>query len=541
MLYDFPGYSTDLIDDFEVESSQLLAQDVFNGLLQHNYFPNHSRDKEELPPIFSSNSFSLEVAKKLSESTPNRPSGYQGYDTVEYKLTRYSGVPRNCSIPHPRAYAILAQCILENWEHLRYVLDNEVSLTHPEFHKDGRIAIMNYEEKMDERRRELIASFGRRFKVKTDISNFYPSIYSHSISWATVGFATSKANKNGSEWFNKLDKAVRNSNRGETNGIAIGPGTSSILSELILARVDSKLGDEFADRISFTRYIDDYTAYCDSHDLAEEFVHKLSEELSKYRLNINVAKTEITSLPEPDDDNWVIELNNNLATIEIGSSHSTAGFLDLAVSLAGNIPDGSVLKYALKCIIKKIERAKGLNQGDIEISDTLMEYTFNLAFHQPALAPLLGRLLHASDCFYVDGWHSRFQKILCEYTRKGNTDGITWMLFYCLTYNVPIKECCAATILESQDCIPILLLYWLSDSDYQSRVLDFVKQLDKTDLYLLDQYWLLLYQLYCEGKIDNPYETDDCFELMKSEGVNFVDFPLGKATWNSVDSESLPF
>ena len=431
------GYSTDPFTDFEVEISHLRAQDILIGVLQHNYFPNHSREKEELPPILSSISFSPGIAKKLSENTPSRPNSYQGYDTVEYKLTRYSGIPRNCSIPHPRAYATLAQCIFDNWEHLRYVLDNEVSLTHPEFHKDGRITIMNYEEKLDERRRKLIASFGRRFKVTTDISNFYPSIYSHSISWATVGFATSKANRNTNAWFNRLDKAVRDSNRGETNGIAIGPGTSSILSELILASVDSNLEEAFNNRMSFTRYIDDYTAYCDSYDLAEEFVNKLSEELSKYRLNVNVAKTKITPLPEPDDDNWVIELNNNLVAVEIGSSYLTAGFLDLAVSLASNTPDGSVLKYALKCIIKKIEGAKALNQYDIEIPDTLVEYSFNLAFHQPALAPLLGRVFKVSNFFYANEWKSYFQKILCEYTRKGNTDGITWIMYYCLSYNIP--------------------------------------------------------------------------------------------------------
>ena len=68
-----------------------------------------------------------------------------------------------------------------------------------------------------------------------------------------------------------------------------------------------------------------------------------------------------------------------------------------------------------------------------------------------------------------------------------------------------------------------------------------MNQLDKTDLYLLDRYWLLLYHLYCGEKIDNPYETDDCFELMKSAGVNFVDLSLSEATWDSLDSESLPF
>ena len=39
---------------------------------------------------------------------------------------------------------------------------------------------------------------------------------------------------------------------------------------------------------------------------------------------------------------------------------------------------------------------------------------------------------------------------------------------------------------------------------------------------MLDNYWLLLYQLYLNGEIDNPYSGDDTFELMKSCGVDFL-------------------
>ena len=59
---------------------------------------------------------------------------------------------------------------------------------------------------------------------------------------------------------------------------------------------------------------------------------------------------------------------------------------------------------------------------------------------------------------------------------------------------------------------------------HQSKVVDFVEQLDKTYLYGLDTYWLLLYQLYLKRKIKNPYKSDDTFKVLRKHKVSFVKF-----------------
>ena len=53
------------------------------------------------------------------------------------------------------------------------------------------------------------------------------------------------------------------------------------------------------------------------------------------------------------------------------------------------------------------------------------------------------------------------------------------------------------------------------------RVEDFAGALDKTDYYLLDQYWLLLYELFVKGRLPNPYANDQTFEIMNNAGVRF--------------------
>jgi len=114
---------------------------VLEGLLQHNYFPDQKEKKEELPPCFLSESFTPQVAQALIAEKPRK----EGYDTVEYNLTRFNGVARILNIPHPHAYAKLACSIAEHWDKFDYIVENPNSLIRPESHSDGRLFIMDYE------------------------------------------------------------------------------------------------------------------------------------------------------------------------------------------------------------------------------------------------------------------------------------------------------------------------------------------------------------------------------------------------------------
>ncbi|WP_348983656.1 RNA-directed DNA polymerase [Idiomarina aminovorans] len=102
-----------------------------------------------------------------------------------------------------------------------------------------------------------------------------------------------------------MDSSVRWCKRNETQGIPIGPGTSSIIVELILSEIDSKLREK---NYLFERYVDDYTCYCESDIEAESFIIDLERYLSEFKLSLNLSKTNIKALPLPNDDEWVLEL-----------------------------------------------------------------------------------------------------------------------------------------------------------------------------------------------------------------------------------------
>jgi hypothetical protein len=71
----------------------------------------------------------------------------------------------------------------------------------------------------------------------------------------------------------------------------------------------------------------------------------------------------------------------------------------------------------------------------------------------------------------------------------------------------------------------LLLLYLSGEAKHQERVLNFAKELDPSDLYELDQYWLLLYQLFFDKVLTSPYTDEDAFEVLLAEGVSFVTLP----------------
>ena len=503
-------------------TSNLTQDFVINALLQQNFLPNHKDESEELPPIISSTSFRGSVAQSLANSNHKRTSSYPGYDTVEYRLTRFNGVSRACSIPHPKPYAQLALCTANNWNNLKYTAENIISKSRPRRHDDGRICSMTYEDTLWKRTHALKASFGMRFVVRADISNFFPSIYSHAIPWALVGIPESKKNKSkGAKWFNKLDKAVRQTKRDETQGVAIGPGTSSILAEAILARIDEKLSKDF----TYYRYIDDYTAYCETHNKGREFISNLAKHLSKYKLVLNVNKTNILPLPQPSTTDWIDDLNNALPEGGDISTNNAINYLDLAVRLARQVPDGSVLKYALKSLRNVIfKEDSGPRSFDDELITTVLHYALNSSFHQPVLVPMLEKFFDAlPSSRYLFQFGDELQQLLREYSSAGYSDAICWILYLSNKYGVEIEECSASRIVAYQDCMPMLFLYLSGIADFQNDVVQFANSLVKNDLYMLDNYWLLLYQLYLDGMIPNPYQDGDpTFDILKNGSVNFV-------------------
>jgi hypothetical protein len=199
---------------------------LYEALTRKNYFPNQKETIGELPPCLDTRQFTPEVCEALAALPDSKIRRKSGYDLVEYKATRYNNVPRVLSLVHPKAYALLAKHIHDNWADIKKIQESEHSQIIPEHRNDGRIMVMNYESPIIQKRRYNQASFSKKFIVKADIANCFNSIYTHAIPWAIVGITEAKQNDSDKLWYNKLDIFQRKAKRGETQGVPIGPATS---------------------------------------------------------------------------------------------------------------------------------------------------------------------------------------------------------------------------------------------------------------------------------------------------------------------------
>lgn len=480
---------------------------LLNALLKENYFPLQKKKKEELPPAFTSSALTKAIARKVRKVTLSKSRKGDGFDGIQYKATRYNNVPRLFTIPHPKPYIDLCFEIYDNWDKIKRICLNTRSLIKPKQHVDGRAIIMDYETSSEERNRYYKSAFGKKFIAHADIANCFPSLYSHAIPWALVGFTYAKNNRNVPRWFNKVDACLRSCSRNETSGVPIGPATSNIAAEIILERIDHCLK-----KFNYIRFIDDYTAYCRTHSEAEDFIRSLSIELMKYKLNLNIKKTEINKLPQAISEEWLGRLREAIPNEKKISSAKVSNLLDTAVRLQKENPEGSILKYAANSIIRKLD-----NTSSIEFA----KYIIKLCYYYPVLIPTLRKPLTRIYKNKSINFKKKLLFLLNESIIYGRSDAICWTLYYLKIFHNSIPNTIANKIIDLGDCMSLALL--TEFPSHEKKAIRFAKKLNKNDPYELDTYWLLLYQLFFKGKIKNPY-TDNTFSVLKKGNISFIVF-----------------
>jgi len=533
----------------DVNLNGLDKETVRKALLQYNYFPRQHDHKEELPPIFHSVGFTPEVAEQLLQNTRQRRLGY---DNLPFRRTRHPNIPRMMSIPHPRAYAELVNVIAENWDKLAAVCQSPNSQLEFGLQEDGRIVVHRYDHTASDGEvedQDPLSDFGKSYRIKTDINNFYHSIYSHSLPWALVGHDEAKRHKGPQHndiWYNQIDKAVMLCQRSETKGMPIGPATSTLLSEVIMNRVDAALRD----RYQFTRYIDDYMVYVDSRDEGDQFLIDLSHELEKYALTLNLKKTFVSQMPVLNREEWITDINlffgsDDEAGVNEEGLRAKLKYrqlrliIDKAVALSKEFPDGSVIKYAFSAIIEIGIRNEGFGTddeaGERYFEDALLRY----AYYFPTLIPLIQRWLpHFPSCDrrVEERVKQRVVRLLDRSFDLAQSDNIVWCIYYLLQMSAEAQNGLVERCIKSNDPMVILMGYVyvkrfnLSTDQFRCWALEIMKKLkdESHTEYDVDRVWLVFYQLYFDDIIDYPpyQKADDnnVFKLLKEKGVSFVDF-----------------
>jgi hypothetical protein len=152
------------------------------------------------------------------------------------------------------------------------------------------------------------------FVLTADISRFFYTIYTHSIPWAAIGKEQAKhwhfndrARLN-SHWSSDFDKALQCCQSRETFGIPVGPDTSRIIAEILMAGIESDADFlKWLKGRSAFRLVDDFAIGFEREELAEQALAVLRSALWKFNLQLNDEKTTIVSSKKSLKDKWQIE------------------------------------------------------------------------------------------------------------------------------------------------------------------------------------------------------------------------------------------
>jgi hypothetical protein len=196
-----------------------------------------------------------------------------------------------------------------------------------------------------------------KFCLITDVSRFFPSVYTHTIPWAINGKQAAKddTNLNSATIFgNRLDFIIRQAQNKQTIGIPVGPDTSKIISEVLMASVDAEfLKKSGKTRPIFVRHVDDYWIAGNTHEECEKHLQNIRFALRAHELDINEMKTRIISTKYVFSEAWPYEFEN-----EIIQSFSTFGnrtydpvsTLSKIIERATHDNDDAIIRHVIRII-----------------------------------------------------------------------------------------------------------------------------------------------------------------------------------------------
>jgi len=276
--------------------------DIATWLLAEGYYP----EQYVLPPSFKVSNFELK-GKPYNKDIKD----LKRRNLVSISYPKSLLTSRVFGIQHPFNYHDIVYWMMKDWDtivdHLFHKGLKIFSYSFPiplNARETGKLSSLRsgrmIYEWVEMAEKDMVAE-AHDFKliIRADITNFYNSVYTHSIGWALHGRDTAFADKVFKLTGNEIDRLVQYANDARTNGIPVGSALSDLIAEIILASIDLKVSKKLK-AIEFlgSRFKDDYRILCNSEEDAKIILKELADELVNFNLLINEHKTKVLTLPE---------------------------------------------------------------------------------------------------------------------------------------------------------------------------------------------------------------------------------------------------
>lgn len=497
-----------------------MSDIMFDALLKGGYFP------KELPPPFQTTSFAVAITSQISSLSTqfiyHNPKEFVS-QSERFNLARAGTLRRILSIPNPINYTLLARVISSDWQQLlQHCNKSKISMSKP-VQTDGKIG--HFKDFSDLPKIRAVNRVGRRYALKADINAFYPSVYTHSIPWVLHTKKVAKTQRKYEQSLgNKIDTLIRNAQDQQTKGIPIGPYTSLIVAESILAIVDQELEKEFPN-CGF-RYIDDYELCFWSLADAEAALFKLQELLTHFELQLNPNKTKIIELPCRVEPKWVAELRVFEFRPSSRSQHTDLiHFFDCAFELWSHNQEEAVLNYALK----RLTSVTVIPENWPLYESFLLQCAIVESGALSIVIPIIKKYSDEGYHLNKDLIGEAFKRIVELHAPRGHSSEVAWVIWGSLILQLPIEDQTANIIGTMSDSIVALLALDARSKGLISQTPEFKLWAEcMTADELCKSNWLLCYQAYEHRWLPSKDGTDyiaqnPSFLFLRTHNVQFYD------------------
>ena len=495
-------------------------------LLKKGYFPDELGFwfvSEGLADKFDQINNSVTLNKKLS----SKP--------VKYSIPKGRYNRRTLSVPNPYHYFFLCKTIHDNWTEIQTHLEkSKISLTTPVFKTGSSRAISRKYTFEDISSMFLTRSVGANYVLRTDISRYYSTIYTHSIPWALHSKSIAKLNNKDKLLGNFLDKLVRNSQDKQTIGIPVGPDTSLIISEIIGVAMDELIMKD-VDCLNSMRYIDDYYFFYEKLADAEKTLANIQKVLGEFELELNKEKTKIYEMPQSIEPDWISQINNTSL-----DNNNIISFISVTYSLIKNNPNEDVLGYSL-AKLKKLT----INKNNWSI---VQAFILNSILYDPNGMPLacsiLSEYYHKKYGVDNDKVLKTVNNIIQKSLISNSEYEIVWALWLTHILNINLTDDMIKKLCNIDHPIIALILLGLYKNRRKLDTSVWEEHMVPDSLY--NENWILAYEALMRGWLPpktgkNYLDEDDFFAALKKYNVSFFDSNC-RTKWvsNYIDEKWLP-
>lgn len=254
-----------------------------------NHKENYGKSNSVLYDIFNMETFSdflQENEDFVTTYTTLKSSEYVWTEPVYFSVRKNNFARREYKMPNIYSYLQLANYIVLNKkEFIEAFMDNETS-TSKFFNKISFSTTVEIKDRL--------LRHGNK-QLHLDLTNFFPTIYTHSIVWMLDGKATAKTSRVG--FANDLDKLIERCQYGETHGLPTGNLLTRIIAELYMCKFDKRVKNYLCNDVKYYRYVDDVVYPHNSNKEATKLLTAYQTICREMGLFLNENKIHIEEFP----------------------------------------------------------------------------------------------------------------------------------------------------------------------------------------------------------------------------------------------------